>query len=343
VSTEPNEPKKPPAPDTESAEDPKESPADEEGSVDEPPADEQVPPAEEDAGPEDGGSPEPPPPSGASDEKVLGMDPGTATRLAAGLGGLAVLLPLILFGGIYAVQAIVGAVLFICVTEYATMAFPDDRPVAMGWLGVGVAAAFLAVVIAPGTHHKSTVLGLYTVATLIFVTLRPGETLDRAADITARYALGVAWMGLLLFLVRLRALDHGLAWCFVVLGISWLGDTGAYFAGRAFGKRKLYERISPKKSVEGAVGGVITATLGVFLLTAIGMPGELTVVDCLVLGIVGCIIGVLGDLGESMLKRSFGVKDAGSILPGHGGLLDRIDSVLFVGAFVYGYATLVKG
>ncbi len=279
----------------------------------------------------------------SDDDKVFGMDPGTATRLAAGLGGLAVLLPAIVFGGVVAVQVIVGVVLFICVTEYATMAFPDDRNVAMGWLGLGVGAAFLAVVVAPGSNTEATILGLYTVATLIFVTLRPGETLDRAADITARYALGVAWMGLLLFLVRLRALEHGLAWCFVVLGISWLGDTGAYFAGRAFGNRKLYERISPKKSLEGAIGGVVTATVGVFVLTAIGMPDAVTAVDCLILGIVGCTIGVLGDLGESMLKRSFGVKDAGSILPGHGGLLDRIDSVLFVGAFVYGYATLVKG
>ena len=256
-----------------------------------------------------------------------------------GLSGLAVLLPAVIYGGVLAVEVIVALASLICVREYANMAFPDDADVATGWSAVGVGTVLAGIVWFP--TQLVQLVGLLVVATFVFVTLRPGADLARAADRTGRYLMGFAWIGLLGNLILLRQLSDGLAWCFVVLGISWLGDTGAYFAGRQFGNRKLYERISPKKSLEGAIGGVITATIGVFVITAIGMP--IHPVHCVLLGVIGCSIGVLGDLGESMLKRAFGVKDAGSIMPGHGGMLDRIDSVLFVGTFVYGYATLVMG
>ncbi|MCA9570208.1 MAG: phosphatidate cytidylyltransferase, partial [Myxococcales bacterium] len=176
--------------------------------------------------------------------------------------------------------------------------------------------------------------------TMIFVTLRPGEDIGRSADRLARHVMGVAWLGLLPMLVRLRMLPDGLAWIFVVLGIAWLSDTGAYFAGRSFGKRKLYERISPKKTVEGMVGGMVTSTVGLWIITSIGLP-QATWIDVLAFGTIGTAAGVLGDLSESMLKRAFGVKDSGTIMPGHGGLLDRIDSVLFVGAFVFAYVTFL--
>ncbi|MEZ4320205.1 MAG: phosphatidate cytidylyltransferase [Myxococcota bacterium] len=258
------------------------------------------------------------------------------TRLIAGLSGLAVLLPAVIYGGELAVHIIVSLSLLICAFEFAGMAFAEDRIPAMLWVVLGLVTHYTGLVWLSGQH--AVMMALYTVATLIFVTVRPGDDLEQAADLAGRYLLGVAWIGLLVSLVLLRALPDGLAWCFVVLGISWLGDTGAYFAGRSLGRTRLYERISPNKTVEGAVGGVITATIGVFVIAYLGLP-SLTPVDCLVLGVVGCIGGILGDLAESMVKRTFGVKDAGAIMPGHGGLLDRIDSVLFVGALVYGYAT----
>ena len=128
-----------------------------------------------------------------------------------------------------------------------------------------------------------------------------------------------------------------LSFIFLALAIPWLGDTGAYFAGRAFGRHKLYELISPKKTIEGYVGGVITATIGVFVIRSLGLPA-LGVIDCLVIGVIIGTAAVLGDLAESLLKRAFGVKDSGRIMPGHGGLLDRIDSLLFVLPLLYGYA-----
>lgn len=259
------------------------------------------------------------------------------TRLLAAAVGLSVLLPALVWGGVVAVQVVVFLALLVCVYEYGAMAFPDDGT-ATGWLGVGT--LLVAAVSLFAREHLVTVYAVWVPATLIFVTLRPGADIRRAADLAGRHFLGLAWLSLLPLLVRLRELPDGLAWIFVVLGISWLGDTGGFFAGKYLGRNKLYERISPKKTVEGAVGGLVGATVGVYVITRIGLPTA-SLLDVFVLGIVGCSVGILGDLSESMMKRAFGVKDSGTIMPGHGGLLDRIDSVLFVGAVVYGYAVTV--
>ncbi len=261
------------------------------------------------------------------------------TRLAAAAVGLAILLPAVIFGGELAVEIIVPLVALLIVYEYAAMAFPDDRPAQQAFLSVGVLAPYAIGMYAGLAHWGPALLGAM-VAAMIWTTLRPGPELSGAADRFGRLAAGIGWLSLLGFLPWIRRFDQGLSWVFVVLAISWLGDTGGYFAGRFFGKTPLYPRISPKKTREGVVGGMALATAGMFVARAVALPA-LTVVDCLVLGIVVCGAGVLGDLGESMLKRAFEVKDAGNILPGHGGMLDRIDSVMFVAPLVYGYVVLV--
>jgi phosphatidate cytidylyltransferase len=134
-------------------------------------------------------------------------------------------------------------------------------------------------------------------------------------------------------LVHLSALEQGPWWIILALAVTWMNDTGGYFAGRAFGKHKLYPRISPSKTWEGAIGGAAASTAGALIikfcfLTSIPLAGAALI------GLGGSIIGPLGDLSESMLKRAFGAKDSGAMLPGHGGLLDRIDALLFVAPFV---------
>jgi len=127
----------------------------------------------------------------------------------------------------------------------------------------------------------------------------------------------------------------------IVLGfllILWLNDTGAYFVGSLIGKHKLFERISPGKTWEGSLGGALFA-----LLTAWGLSfifKQLGVVNWMMLAILIVITGTLGDLVESMLKRSLGIKDSGNILPGHGGILDRFDAVLLSAPFVFVYLAL---
>jgi len=124
------------------------------------------------------------------------------------------------------------------------------------------------------------------------------------------------------------AAERGLAWLLFVIVVTWLSDTGAYLVGRSLGKTPLVPSISPKKTVEGLVGGIATAVLFGVLANALfglGLPVFVAVGVALILA----VIGVVGDLAESIIKRQTGVKDSGTLIPGHGGMLDRIDALLF--------------
>ncbi len=140
--------------------------------------------------------------------------------------------------------------------------------------------------------------------------------------------LGLFWLGLpCLALLWLRMGDNGM------LAVSWLClavwscDTGAYFAGRRFGGPKLAPRISPKKTWSGLLGGMILAAAALALLSIV--LGQVDVLHLAVLGALLALISQGGDLAESALKRHFGVKDSGALIPGHGGILDRVDGILF--------------
>lgn len=124
-----------------------------------------------------------------------------------------------------------------------------------------------------------------------------------------------------------------------VLLVVWLGDTGAYFAGKALGMGKLYEAVSPKKTWAGAWGGLAGSLLAGILMKVFFLE-ELTWVDVVLLTLPGAALAQMGDLVESLVKRSTGVKDSGAILPGHGGILDRIDAVLFFVPYVHLYFQL---
>ncbi len=151
---------------------------------------------------------------------------------------------------------------------------------------------------------------------------------------------GFLYVPLLLgHLVLMRELPHGIQWIFLLLLLVMSGDTGAYYVGRSLGRRKLYPLVSPNKSVEGALGGLGGSLLGALVAGGTFFP-ELTVADCFLTALVIGPLGQMGDLFESLLKRSFGVKDSGTIIPGHGGILDRLDSILFAAPALYYYAAL---
>lgn len=140
-------------------------------------------------------------------------------------------------------------------------------------------------------------------------------------------------VALFTFLYYLRELPQGVYWCFFAFLIVWVTDTGAYFTGTALGKRKLAPRVSPNKSVEGAVGGLVAALILGFVFWFFFKEGALTAI--LLLSFATSIVSQVGDLFESALKRSAGVKDSGNLIPGHGGILDRFDSFLFALPVVY--------
>lgn len=138
----------------------------------------------------------------------------------------------------------------------------------------------------------------------------------------------------------LRARPDGLAWTIVAFLSTWISDTGAYFCGRAIGRHKLWPRISPKKSWEGSIAGLVAAVLGTMLVAWLaGLP----VKHGAAIGVLIPIITPFGDFAISMMKRQVGVKDSGSIIPGHGGMLDRLDSLLLSAVVVYYYTTWVVG
>ena len=129
-------------------------------------------------------------------------------------------------------------------------------------------------------------------------------------------------------------LAPGAAWIVFVLTATFTSDTGAYFTGRALGRHRMAPYISPKKSWEGAVGGLLTATIvGALLVPLLGLP--ISGLIGALLGMVGSIAGQAGDLAESLIKRQVDIKDSGNIIPGHGGILDRIDSLLFTAPVLY--------
>ncbi|MBA3469149.1 MAG: phosphatidate cytidylyltransferase [Herpetosiphonaceae bacterium] len=175
---------------------------------------------------------------------------------------------------------------------------------------------------------------------------------DRTGSLDA-WAVSVAGAlyvgGLLMHFILLRELNQpalsagpldalkiapGAGWIYATFAVTWAADSGAYFAGRAFGRHKLSPQLSPKKTWEGFAGGLLAAIgAGVGIIALLGLPVSPLV--GVALGAIGAVGGTLGDLAESLLKRQAGVKDSGALIPGHGGLLDRIDSLLFTGPLVY--------
>lgn len=119
----------------------------------------------------------------------------------------------------------------------------------------------------------------------------------------------------------------------------WICDSAAYFTGRAFGRHKLFERISPKKTWEGAIGGAIGGVVGMVVMQQVFLS-QLRFIDAIVLGLIAGVFGQLGDLVESLVKRDAGVKDSSQLIPGHGGLLDRFDSLIVVSPLVWMYLIL---
>jgi phosphatidate cytidylyltransferase len=163
--------------------------------------------------------------------------------------------------------------------------------------------------------------------------------LERGLSDLGLIAIGSLYIGFLLpHFIWLHRLDGGPGWVAFVIAVGMAGDTAGYFVGRGLGRHRLIPRVSPGKTVEGAVGVLLGSVLGgvfanLFFLQA--RPWLEIVLLAMVMG----VIGQLGDLSESVMKRSFGAKESGWIFPGHGGVLDRIDSLLFPVSFVYYYSS----
>ncbi|MBP3232237.1 MAG: phosphatidate cytidylyltransferase [Anaerovibrio sp.] len=193
---------------------------------------------------------------------------------------------------------------------------------------------------------------MFSVLTVMLLTVLNHDNFDVLSAVIS--VAGVFYIGLsFTHLVMLRFMGGeavittclgdfqlGCAFLWIALIGTWASDTFAYFAGFAFGKHKLCEKISPKKTIEGFLGGLIGTTASV---AALGVFFGLDLSLMAVLGFFICIVATLGDLVESVIKRYTGIKDSGNIIPGHGGILDRFDSVLYTAPFVYYFMIIVLG
>jgi len=264
------------------------------------------------------------------------------TRVITSIVGLLVLIAIIYFGNPLLFWLVVSSAIVIGLLEFYKIAQAREFPVyllpgvLLGWLLslVPLVSILFADVSLTGFTLTLIVLALFLYALL---TKRPLSESILALAVTLFGILYVSW--LLSHLVFIRGLPDGEWLIFYLLLIVWSGDTGAYYAGSFFGKHKLAPVISPKKTIEGAIGGVASSLLASVIAKFTFLP-LLSYPDCIMLALLIAVIAQLGDLCESMLKRSANVKDSGTILPGHGGILDRIDGVIFAAPLLYYYAII---
>lgn len=238
-----------------------------------------------------------------------------------------------------AVWGIVFVATFLGLREYYNMTLAKE-PVSERGFGVVIGLAFAAAVYWYDGDARIILAALVgvTLASFLFYLFRYRD-MDTVAARVAQMITGVLYVALLLTFVALikKRGEDGAAWLYITLTCTWFSDTGAYFAGRFIGPAwpaKLYASVSPKKTVIGGIGGLV-ASFGALVLAKYWYLPSLTWVDCALVAIPANVLGQMGDLCESMLKRSVGVKDSGALLPGHGGMLDRIDALLFVAPYIY--------
>jgi phosphatidate cytidylyltransferase len=261
-----------------------------------------------------------------------------AVRIATAAVGAPLILLLLYKGAPWGFYLLVLPAALIAAWELFNMTHPEDRGSQV--LGVALTAGVSLVTFLHTTEPRALLTALVAIPLL-----GPLLTLWRLGDMktagTRAMALGFGPLFVGVSLTLLATLrrdlgDQGPGYVVMTIMFAWFGDTGGYFAGRFLGKHKLYEAVSPKKTVEGAIGGLAGSVFGAVLAHFWFLP-SLDLSVGVPLALVAGALGQAGDLGESLLKRSFGVKDSGAIVPGHGGILDRVDALMLTATVTFLY------
>jgi len=266
---------------------------------------------------------------GLSEEDVESEEQKRASDLTLRVASAVVLIGLflgsLLMGGAW-FSTFVTIVMVVALGEfYATVRTRGFSPAAIfGFLGL-IGVAIGAHRAGPGAIGGW--IGGAVIAVAFFYAVAPRRDPLGNAAITV---FGLAWISMLAFAIVIARGESAVALILLVVGVTALFDMGAYFVGRSFGKRPLAPKVSPKKTVEGLMGGVITAFGTTLILSTIPLFEPLDLTGALALAAIISVLAPLGDAAESVVKRALDTKDMGSILPGHGGMLDRIDALLFV-------------
>jgi phosphatidate cytidylyltransferase len=224
-----------------------------------------------------------------------------------------------------------------CIASWELMVMTMPRQPFLHACGIAVTLAlFVTATFGTSTAAIVTAMLLVVIGSLLVALTKPEVSVASSNHIAWLMAAPLYVAVLLAPLAQLHLRPHGGGWVLLGMMLAWFGDTAAYFTGRAFGKRKLYQSISPTKTMEGALGGLVGSLLGALLAHYWYLP-VLPLSHAVILGVTAGALGQAGDLCESMVKRSTGVKDSGRLVPGHGGLLDRIDALMFTSAATWVY------
>ncbi|MEM7129074.1 MAG: phosphatidate cytidylyltransferase [Chloroflexota bacterium] len=260
-------------------------------------------------------------------------------RILVGLIALPIILPIILWSEIWSAVLI----LLMCwgggYEFYSLMEKAELRP--LRWLGLLWITSFVLFYAYPlwGNYLPAGPPSLTAIMTggMIALYIRTLYQNERPLFSWLVTVGGAAYIGILGGqVVALRLLDAGRWWLVLGIIITWANDTAAYFTGTYLGRHLLWPRLSPKKTWEGTIGGLLVAAIISGLYWILFPPfAQISIQAVAGLAVIGGILGLFGDLSISMLKRQIGVKDSGNVFPGHGGMLDRMDSLLFILPFIY--------
>jgi phosphatidate cytidylyltransferase len=279
---------------------------------------------------------------------------GVGQRWLTAIIAIPIVLAFVILGGWWAFAAAALVLLVVTYELHMMLLHAGYHPIMP--VSVALSLLFLVAAILPAQRLLIIESGLSAALLISFPWLFTRKKLEGAMvdwALTMAIAIYVGWPLSFFLLLRGSApvwpfdagpwwqLPRGVWWCLVVLLGVWGFDTAAFFAGRFLGRHKLAPRISPNKSWEGVLGGLVLSIAASLLLTVkpLGVPWHLAIL----LGILIGVAAVLGDLSESLIKRQTDVKDSGQFMPGHGGLLDRVDSALFVVIVVYIFARFIGG
>jgi phosphatidate cytidylyltransferase len=256
--------------------------------------------------------------------------------------GIPALFAVVAGGWLYA--AVLGLILGVAALEFTSLVARQGHRAFGGllllWVGL-----FLADRLAPDAALLGPGAAVLLLCTMIWTLARYAQGTANAITGFAFTALGgllLGWGGA--HLLSLRALDGGVFWILTVIFSVWCTDSASYFVGTAMGRTPMFPVISPGKTWEGFLGGIVGGPLGALIFAALwhAIDGSLAIriEHCLAIGLIAAVFGPLGDLTISALKRYVGVKDASRLIPGHGGMLDRTDTIIVAGWVSYTYLTL---
>jgi phosphatidate cytidylyltransferase len=266
-----------------------------------------------------------------------------AKRVISSVIGLPLLMLFIIMGGIY-LKIAVGVIIIIAMSE-VFHAFSKKTSIVhyIGYLYAGVYMFFADRLSEP--HILPIILILLTISVLMALVFFSDKVGIKDCAVTIMVFCYIAVLMSTIYLLRMSRYGHFFVWLSFIA--AWGCDTGAYFTGVTIGKHKLVPKLSPKKTIEGSIGGVVLATLlatgyGFIIATFFSSLEEVNVLGfCATAGFVGSILSQFGDLTASAIKRYTGIKDYGKIIPGHGGIMDRFDSVLFTAPVIYAVMVLM--